>query len=206
MGSQLNKMYFPGPPKVSEGKSIFHEISCPKLILAADRTGPRCQTSYFFRGPKSQGRSLHPPVWWVPTRTWQNQGEDTEPGGWRSQHPGPSFPEQIRLSAHHGFRPHALLCSKKSTRFLPKQKATETALFSQQPISPRSTAKLAEGQSVLRDKSSCDISRLILSQLELPLWPWPDSTHSNHIKPLKVPKEIPSRPTGTSTVGNLMDE
>lgn len=69
MGSQLNKMYFPGPPKVNEKKSIFHEISCLKVILAADRTGPRCQTSYFFRGPKSQGRSLHPPVWWVPSRS-----------------------------------------------------------------------------------------------------------------------------------------
>lgn len=124
----------------------------------------------------------------------------------RSQYPGSSFPEQNRLSAHRGFRPHAFLCSKKSTRFLPKQKATETALFSQQPIIPHSIVKLAEGQSVLRDKSSCDISRLILSQLELPPWPWPDSTHANRTNPLKAPKETPSKPTATSTVGNLMGE
>ena len=77
MGSQLNKLYFPGPPKVNEKKSIFHELSCPKVILAADRTGPRCQTSCFFRGPTSQGRSLHPPVWWIPTRTVTAPGEDT---------------------------------------------------------------------------------------------------------------------------------
>lgn len=46
---------------------------------------------------------------------------------------------------------------------------------------PVAYSNFVEGDPVPGDKSFCDISRLILSQLELPLWQWLDGTHFNQL-------------------------
>lgn len=158
--------------------ATFHKIASLKWTPAADITALRCRAPYFFTSPNCWDRLLHPPVW-CPLMGRDGTLKKTTAKSLTNQACGHQCQRVSKPVM--GFIPLCPFASKDLPSSFYNKSHWVCTLFSKQPIIPWPIAKLVEGESVWRDKSFSDISRLIYSQLEGPLGHWPDSTHSNHV-------------------------